>query len=83
MLNGPFYREGQGSLGQMADDYFQCANVYLDFMFGIKCMEVRGRMLPPKHLDDDTEELTDGWHGEPRRRGGLKNSGFLRVDRNI
>lgn len=72
MLNGPFYREGQGALGQMTDDYFLCANINLHFMFCIKCMEVRWCMFPPEHLDDDTEELTYGWHAEPRIRGGLK-----------
>jgi hypothetical protein len=33
-------------------------------------MEVRVRVLSPKNFDDDTEELTNGWNGEPNRRGG-------------
>ena len=62
MLDGPFYSEVQGTLGQVADDDFQCSDVDLYFVFPIKRVKVRRRVFSPEHLDNDTEELAYGWH---------------------
>jgi hypothetical protein len=62
VLDCPLYREVQSTPGQVADDDFHCSDVDLCFVFPIERMEVRRRMLSPEHLDNDTEELADGWH---------------------
>ena len=62
MLDGPLYREIEGAPGQVADDDFQCSDVDLCLVFPIKRMEVGRCMFSPEHLDNDTEELANGWH---------------------
>ena len=66
MLDGPLYREVQGALGQLADNNLQRSDVDLYFVFPIKCVEVGRCVLSPEHLDNDTEELADGWHERTR-----------------
>lgn len=46
-------------------DDFQGFYVDDRFLIAILAMEVRRCMVIPKHLDDDPEELTDGWYALP------------------
>lgn len=47
----------------MADNDFQRPAVDLCFVFAVEGMKMRRCMLPPEHLNHDSEELADGWHG--------------------
>lgn len=58
----PIKYEHCGTARQLAFDDDQSSNVDESVIFAILCVKMRRCVLVPIHVDQDSEELTDGWH---------------------
>ena len=62
MLLTPFPHEREGCAGQVSLDDIEGLDVDLCLEPGVTGVEVRRRVIVPKHLDQHAIEQADRWH---------------------